>query len=437
MAGVIKTAVVSGVLSTSGTGTLDLTKSGFGTVVGVRIILSWDLTDDGNDLPESRASIGFSDFTNHRCISHQDEDAVPDANCDAIKSVTKAYLILDGSGSVIIDGNPSAITDGVRLTNTTNTGGDAVFVTAILYGGADIAVSIGSITINSTIGNTATGSHSGLTDGNEKLAYFIGTDIDAEDTVDTGIESSFGVCHISGSDGGGYTLTQACIGWTSENAAAAAVATSVIENDRCLSILTTAGAQDWAIEVTAFSSSGGTITVTTRDVSPGTGIEIYFFLIDLDDKKAKVGTVSLPVSGTSWSPAVSLGFVPQYVDMGLTAINNGFGSAETNNSAAPTGISIVTGSGEEACHTWYNHDNTASMDTNSKFKSRAIDLENGAGVIVYELNFTSFESGGWTYNIDTNAVSDYKTFYSSIEEGAVGGISIPVVQHHRAMQGVF
>ena len=147
-------------------------------------------------------------------------------------------MLLDEAGVVTIDGTISAIADGIKLTNTTNTGADAIFVTVIIYGGADITISVGSITINSSVGSTATGAHSGFTDGNDKLAYFIGTDIDAEDTVSTGINNSYGVCHITGNDAGGYTFTQRAIGWAEEEAAASSSPSQIWSNIYSLSILT-------------------------------------------------------------------------------------------------------------------------------------------------------------------------------------------------------
>ena len=131
MAGQVKVAVVSGAISSSGTGTANFTKADFGTPKACIVLLSFDTADDVNVAAEGKASIGFSDFTNHRCITHQDEDGSAKVDSDCRKSNTKTYVILDVGGVVDIDGVASTIADGVQLTNTTNISASAVFATVV------------------------------------------------------------------------------------------------------------------------------------------------------------------------------------------------------------------------------------------------------------------------------------------------------------------
>ncbi len=417
-AGDVTVSVQSAALSTSGTGTTDFIKSGFGTPKACKIIVSFDTTDDTGVAAQSRVSIGFSDFTNHRCITHQDEDASAKVDCDALKSATKAYVILDAAGAVIIDGTASAITDGVRLTNTTNTNSDAPFVTVEMFGGADLVDDIRSTGINSTQDGTATITHAGLTDGNEKLIFFIGTDVSGEDSSSTGINSSFGVCHVSGNDAGGYTFVQRCIGWASDHNNAVGSPSAILSTDRVLDIITETGGQDWGLEVTAFSSSEGTITVTTRDAGAGAGMEVYSLIIDLDDRKAKVGSVTSPSGVSDWTPSVSLGFTPQYVGLGLTLLlsENSLQSGPQANSLA---ISSNTGSSEETCHSWHNQDASVETNTNNKFRSRAIDvIDFLATGPQYDLQHSSFNDGGWTYTSNVASSNIDKWFFCAIEEAA-------------------
>ena len=191
------------------------------------------------------------------------------------------------------------------------------------------------------------------------------------------------------------------------------------------------------MEVTAISSSGGTITVTTREVSPGTGMEVYFFIIDLDDRKAKVGDENAPVADGDWV-VTGVGFKPQFVGLAITRSNNSSGSPETNNSAAALGISSVSGSGEEVSQTFYQSDSVPTTVTHSLFRSRAIDMRNENGTtVITDCQFTSFDADGWTYAINTQSGLLQRQWFEAIEEASAAGISIPVVQHHRAMQGVF
>ncbi|KKL87450.1 hypothetical protein LCGC14_1934570 [marine sediment metagenome] len=199
MAGDVKVAVVTATLSPGGTGTKDFTKLGFGTPKACIILVSDTISTVSPD-PEGKISIGLSNFTDNYCITHQDKDASAKVDCAALKSNTKSYVILDESGTVEIDGAATTITDGVRLTNTTNTNSRAARTTIIMFGGADLGVSLQRSAIASAQNGTATIAHSGEVDGNDKLIFFIGSDISAEDSANSGINNKFGVCHATGSD---------------------------------------------------------------------------------------------------------------------------------------------------------------------------------------------------------------------------------------------
>ena len=246
-----------------------------------------------------------------------------------------------------------------------------------MFGGPDQAIDLRSTGINSSQDGTATITHAGLTDGNDKLIFFIGTDISGEDSASSGINNSFGVCHITGNDAGGYTFVQRAMGWASDHNNVAGSPSAIISTDRVLDIITEAGTQDWGLEVTAFSSSGGTITITTRDASAGANMEVYSLIVDLDDRKAKVGSVDSPFSGATWTPSVALGFTPQYVCLGITGLVNE-DTISSGGAAGLHGISSNAGTGEETCHTWYNEDAAPTISTNNLFRSLAIDVRNPA-----------------------------------------------------------
>ncbi len=418
MAGDVKVAVVSADVPSGSGSTTDFTKAGFGTPKACLVIASLDPSDDTAVDSESVVSIGFSDFSSDFCISHQDADASAKVDCDAIKSNTSCYRIMPESpGSNGPDGTASTIADGVRLTNSA-AAGSIGFATVIMFGGADLAVSLQSSVINSSQDGTATVAHSGFTDGNDKLIFFIGSDISGEDSASSGINNSFGVCHATGSDSGGWTLVQRCMGWASDHAASVSAASATINTDQVLSMITEAGTQDWSLEVTALSNSGGTWTVTTRDNGAGAGMEVYSLALDLDDRKAKVGSVNAPTTGSTWTPSVSLGFTPQYVGLGTTLLSTE-NTINSSTLSGALGVSSNTGSGEETCHSWYNEDAVPDTNTNNLFRSRAVDLRNhSTGAVVFDFQHSSFNSGGWTYAINTVLVVTAKWFYWAIEEAA-------------------
>ena len=433
MAGDVKVSNNSAALSTASGGTTDFTEADFGTPLACRIVITFDEVDDTVAALQSKVSIGFSDFTNDFCITHQDEDASAKVDCDTRKSNTRSYVVLDAAGAVLFSGTASAITDGVRLTHTAGEApASAFFASVTMWGGADPAVDLRSTGIASAQNGTATITHAGLTDGNEKLIFFIGVDIAGENTSSTGINISYGVCHISGNDAGGYTFTQRCMGWASDHNNTVGSPFSILSTDRVLDMITETGGQDWGLEVTAFSNSGGTITVTTRDSGAGAGMEVYSFIVDLDDRKAKVGSVDGPTSGATWDPTVSLTFTPQWVDLMLTDLTNE-NTISTDAEAGVMGISSNTGAGGETCHSWYNEDAAATTKTRNLFRSRAIDLrDHDVSTVLQDHSHSAFDSTGWTYTINAeNETVAKKWAFATVEEATVvvpTGIGAPTLE---------
>ncbi|KKM13871.1 hypothetical protein LCGC14_1711820, partial [marine sediment metagenome] len=282
---------------------------------------------------------------------------------------------------------------------------------------------------------TATITHSGFTDGNDKLIFFIGTDVSAEDSANSGINNSFGVCHATGSDAGGWTFVQRCMGWASDHGNAVGSPSAIISTDRVLDILTETGGQDWGLEVTALDHSPATITVTTRDNGSGAGMEVYSLALDLDDRKAKVGSVD-SLGTNPWTPSVALGFTPQYVGLGITHLTSE-NTIATDGSAQELAISSNTGSGENTCHSWLNEDASVAANTNNQFRSVVIEVKRAddTGTTLFRASHTSFNDGDWTYGVTANDGANDKWFYWAIEEVAAAGEVIVAAQGSYSLNG--
>ena len=417
MAGDVKVGVATAQLSSLETGTTDFTITDFGTPKACIVILGFDGTDNASVAIHSRLSIGFSDFINDYCIAHQDEDASTKVDCDAIKSDTKCYIGLDAAGNVLHEGTADTITDGVRLTNTSGAFGPRV--TVVMFGGADLTVDVERTAINSSVDGEATINASG-TDGNDRLIFFIGTDIGAEDSASTGINNSFGVAHITGTVAS-HTITQRAIGWSSDHNNINAEIYGIASTDRVLDILTETGGQDWGLEVTALASAN-TITVTTRDNGAGAGMEVYSLALDLDDRSASVGTSPGPTTTADWV-VTGLGWKPQYVGLHMHRI--AVASLDTIISSAQAdqfGISSNDGTGE-TFHGWMANGNTGTTDTNNIFRSRVADLRSAFdNSVIVDMSHSSFDSGGWTYTVNTeNESTAAGLFHWAIEEAAGAG----------------
>lgn len=397
----ITLATLTSVLNTAPTGFTDVTKADFGPPVAALIFVSGatgiDTVTDGADI-----SIGFSTFGagEHLSISQQDEHASVKVDCDARKNTNTAYSLLDAAGITKVGGRVTTITNGVRLTNTSNEAGLANRFTAVLFGGSDVAADLRNSAIAATQDVTATITHAGMTDGNDKIIFFIGSGTSLEDSSSSGIDNSFGWCHISGSDAGGYTFVQRCVGWASDHNNNDGSPASVTENNRCLKILMETGTDDWGLEVTAYSHSSNTITITTRDSAAGAGLEVYSLIIDLFDRKAFVGDVSAPTAGPPANFVVTgLGFKPRHVGMFLTQ-GQTISGIDTDLDGGSLGISNVSGAGEETCHSWYNEDAAAVINTANVFADHAIQFhDDDTATLLQDHDFQSFDTDGFTYDI--------------------------------------
>jgi len=416
----IEVAVVSGLIDHTASQITNFVKTGFGTPKACIVLHGFDETDDVNvDVTGSHMSIGFSDFTGQFCIAHQDEDGSDRVDCDAIKSNTACYILLNISGGVQTQGTASAITDGVALTSDA-AGGSSIdsFVTVIMFGGTDLTIDLVNAAINSSLNGTVAPTVA-LKDNDDKLMFFIGSDIATEDSPSSGINNSFGVCHAAGSDGGGWAFAQRCISWASDHNNVDGSPAALINNEHVLDMITETGAEDWALEVTGLSASGNTLTLTTRDVAAGANMEVYALVLDLGSQKAKVGSVDAPTSGATWTPSVSLGFTPQYVGLGITRLTSE-NVVNQSGLAGVLGLSSNTGSGEETCHSWYNEAGAVTTNTNNLFRSRAVDIRfNDISAVTHDYSHLSFNSGDWTYTINTEVGgSARKWFYWAIEASA-------------------
>jgi hypothetical protein len=419
MAGDVKVAVASATQSSTDSATQDYTISGFGTPKAALIIASADASDGVSATPGGRSCIGFFDGTRQGSLAHQDEDASAKVDCDGARDYTKGAQTIDIAGSPTTI-TASFITDGVRLTNDA-TQAWAGFVQVVLFGGADFSGECDTAIVGSNSGNTATKTYntSGL---DPHLVMFIGIDKNT-DGARTGIINSFGIASINAPTRD--TFVNRCMSWTSDHNNTAGAPSSVLQNNRCLSMVDESGGLDWGIELTAATADG--FTITTRDVNAGASMEVFYLALHLDDRASKIGSVTGPTTTADWSPSVSLGFTPQYVGLGMTALDTGVGenTIDSTGLAGSHGISNNTGTGEEKFCGWYNEDAAPTINTNNNFRSRAVDIKDDVGsTTLLDMSHSSFDSGGWTYTVNSESLTTGQLyFYWAIEEGVAGAVT--------------
>lgn len=423
MAGDVTVAVVSGALNTGAAATTDFTKSGFGTPKAAIITLTYDASDDANSATECRICIGITDFTNSRFITAQAEDASAVEDANMRKGVNDTYFMLDAAGADDGHGDASAITDGVRLTNQAAFS-RAVFVEITLFGGADLAVDCGTHTItNSLVGET----NQQTTSIDQDIVFFIGLRTANEDDTRVGFKATFGVASTGRE--ASQSIVNRCQSFTVDDADAAGDPFSAIYNNRCLRIIQASGVADWALELTAADAT--TFTTTVRDVNVQGNNEVYYLALALDPsgsrRKSKIGSVDSPTAAGDWS-ITGLGFRPAYIGLGinrLTAEN----TVASDATAGSVGISHNTGSGGETCHSFYDEDAAATINTNNCFRSRAIYLfEDDGTTIAYDLSHKSFDSDGVTYSqVGTPSSTATKWFYLAIQKALAAADAVRTI----------
>ena len=216
------------------------------------------------------------------------------------------------------------------------------------------------------------------------------------------------------------------MGWSSDHNNNVGTPSAVVHNNQCLGMVTETGSEDWGLELTGATSIAArsfSYTVTTRFTGAGANMECYALALDLDDRGSKVGLADSPTSGSTWTPPVSLGFTPQYVGLVVNRLASENSPQAQSALSGTMGISSNTGSSEETFHGWYNEDNAETINTNNNFRSRVLDLrDDDVSTVEHDYSHSSFNSGDWTYTINTlSDGSVRKWFYWSIEEATEAG----------------
>jgi hypothetical protein len=111
----------------------------------------------------------------------------------------------------------------------------------------------------------------------------------------------------------------------------------------------------------------------------------------------------------------------------MTALDTGVGenTIDSTGLAGSHGISNNTGTGEEKFCGWYNEDAAPTINTNNNFRSRAVDIKDDVGsTTLLDMSHSSFDSGGWTYTVNSESLTTGQLyFYWAIEEGVAGAVT--------------
>lgn len=400
----------------TGSGTLDITSSGFGTPQALQAVLSGSPNDSTTPVGDALLSIGYTDGAVEWCYPIFAQDALPSANTARVLSVSSVIVELDGSS---IEGKMSFnswISDGVRLNY------DAAFDQAyrgyvVLFNGAANVEAKGFVYTldNDTEAFTFTGAcapdlmFGGLVQG----------------TYSVGHASDIYVSHSVACRGAADEVTQFTTGWYNDDGAGnVGLASHVTTTDFC----GYGNNNSWAraAAITAWGSNGFTIGRTTGAESKD--LSFHALAIELPaGQSALCGLGTTPTSATTKSiptdypsgddDSVVVGFFPTIA----TGDHDKTGSSECY------AVGAADSSGNQAAVVVSDDDASPDSVAKSAFLDSACLLAKSAGSTAeYTADITNMTGGDIDLNFSekTDATA-YRFGWWAIQAGeAAGGINI-------------
>ncbi len=405
----ITTAIVRQAALTS-TGTQDYTSSGFGTAKGAIFIVTQGVTD-GTAANHINLSLGWTDGTRDRCLNKQREDGVTTTDSRR-KSASSVILMLNtnGNGTTLAEAAFSAfITDGVRINWTTVD--SAFLVTCILLGGSDLSIYAGHAAVPTTASSSTDVTDPGFEPDIVLVATSDGIAIDSANGASWN-ENSFGVVH---NDGGG-TITNRGIFDQYQDSVTTTNPSAYYSATYCLGDLnTTGGTTQWEASLTAFDSSG--FSITTSGTGGATSTDAIYLALKFANHSSGVITHTTPTS-TGNDAETGFGFTPQFVMMGMgfhEAVDTGYENAN----AGPFGFSAFTASAEFS-NTVATEDGASTSNEQSLSDNQAVNLADHDGTTGLTASFVSMDANGFTLNY-ANVEAAGKLFWAwAVEESGAG-----------------
>jgi hypothetical protein len=228
----------------------------------------------------------------------------------------------------------SADTITCTLTNV-NTPTEVCDLIITVLAGDDLTVGVNSITLLNSLSSV---SFSTLTFQPDCVLFLYGQQASSAN----GFQVNYGVALRDGS------LTQRSSGLCSAYNATTIDHRSGVNNNAIA--VGRRGTSDNVNALTAFSSSGFTITVQTS--APGGGYPIYFLALKSKISDYAIGTISTPINATLQTQTISLPFVPQCVLGSMTNVPSNAINVRQGGTAAATdydadSISFFTAKGED------------------------------------------------------------------------------------------
>ena len=384
------------VSTVTGTGsTTDLTVSGFGasTTIDGAIINIIGCTADDTDTNGVQVAIAYWDGTNIRCVAGFDEYGTATGVCKSSMSADVRFF--DASGNVDCIGTISNITDGIRIT-WTDSPSSSWKIDATIFGGG-VGVDVGDIAMSPTIDGTA--SYTGASATPDVVIASGGFVAASLPKLDTG--RMYWNNGIAVNDG---SATQFASALDSRGARNSTEIQQMHHTDRINATIGNFNEK----ELTAFNTDG--FTITTRVGTTSSTRISFICLSGLENVAIDTGLSTASTGSTSIS---GIGFEPDFA-MFMRGRSTALDSEYTNlNNESVLGFTDGT---VECCSPLFGDDAAADMVPGQRHSAQILDTYQGDGEL-YDADFTSFDSGGLTVNVNVAGISTGATLMLQFEAG--------------------
>lgn len=394
-------AVTQCVLPTSNGGTVDCTKSGFGTVSAAVVWGGYGATN-GTVVDHAGFWIGAYDGTNQVGMGFASEDALADSDTGFVRDTNSSTITLSPAHVQDGDCQASIITDGIRLT-CADAPPTAYRVNVLLVGGAGVSnVSVGGATGNATQDATTAVSAPGFLPDLIVAWAQVGT----TSTSGANYRLSLGLATCPGG------IVQRSIGYSDADAAASMNTSSMLATNRLIANGVN-GVTLATLELTSCDANG--FTVTTRDAA--TGPAFQYLAVKLTGLSVKLMTDASPTA-TGNEAVTGVGFQPQ---AGLM-LQGEFAAVDTlysTDSGEVFGFSAFTAS-DSATTATAHEDSDGTSNTESMTDSTVCRTRKDA-VDFATCTLVSLDPDGATFNYSTAPAAATQRAILFVQAASAGG----------------
>jgi hypothetical protein len=386
---------VTSVAAKTTTGTQDITISGFGTPVAAIFVMSRGVSN-GTAAVHSNLSIGFTDGTNERVMTSNDEDAQATSDSARLLDATTEVITMTAEGdsatTIATASFSSWITDGVQINWGTVTG-DGERLMVILFGGTDMSAKVGSTTMTATPEDeTGVGFQPDVV-----LTLWADASSGPDDH-----QISFGCAW----DNGASIINRS---WAQYQANADAKGNPELFFSETYAATDETSGQRYSLG--SFDSNGFTITG-----GDDPGVPVYWLALKNAGAEAwYLDTYTSP--GVFGDDSVTApGFKPQCVLFGISHAK-AVDSVEIDADSASVGVGAMHGLNEEESVVVTSEDNVNDTNTQSEWSTTAIRQNNEDGSNNGAGSFKSFDTNGFTLTwLAPSGTDARKHWYLALQE---------------------